>query len=234
MFEYSRDRFFIVDMVNSFSQYIGECQSMYFIQCFNFWCQWNGIVDDKFINDRVFDVLDSVVGEDWVCCVSEYVFCVMFFQCFCCFIQGVVGVDYIVDYYVVMIGNVVDDVYYLGDVGVRMVFVDDSYIGIIQQFSDSVGMYDVVDVWRNYNWVVQVQLQYIFQQDWVVEYVIDWYIEEVLDLFCVQVNGQYVVNVDVGQKICYYFCGDWYMSRMNMMVLMSIIEVRDNGGDMIC
>ncbi len=63
MFEHSRDRFFIADTANSFSQHTGERQSTHFIQRFNFWCQRNGIADDKFINDRVFDVLDSVAGE---------------------------------------------------------------------------------------------------------------------------------------------------------------------------
>jgi hypothetical protein len=38
----------------------------HFIQRFNFWCQRNGIADDKFIDHRVFDVLDCVAGEDWV------------------------------------------------------------------------------------------------------------------------------------------------------------------------
>ena len=74
MFEHSRDRFFIADTANSFSQHTGERQSTHFIQRFNFWCQRNGIADDKFINDRVLDVLDSVAGEDWVRRVSEYAF----------------------------------------------------------------------------------------------------------------------------------------------------------------
>lgn len=115
-----------------------------------------------------------------------------------------------------------------------MMFVDDCYIGIVQQFSDSVGMYNVVDVWRNYNWVIQIQLQYVFQQDWVIKYVINWNVEEILNLFSVQIYCQYMVNIDVGEEVCNYFCSDWYMSGMDVMVLVCIVKVGDNSGDMIC
>ena len=166
--------------------------------------------------------------------VSEYAFRATLFQRFCRFTQGAAGVDHIVDHHAVTTGNVADDVHHLGDVGARTALVDDSHIGIIQQFSDSAGTHDAADVRRNHNRVVQVQLQHIFQQDWAAEHVIDWHIEEALDLFCVQVNGQHAVNADAGQKIRHHFRGDWHTSRTNTTVLTSITEVRDNGGDTTC
>lgn len=133
-----------------------------------------------------------------------------------------------------MVSDVIDDVYYLRNVCVWMMFINDSYIGIVQQFSDSVGMNYVVNIWRNYDWVIQIQLQYIFEQDWVIEYVINWNVKEVLDLFSMQIYGENVVNVDVGQEVSDNFCGNWYMGGMYVMVLMCIVKVGDNGGDMIC
>jgi phosphoribosylpyrophosphate synthetase len=60
MFKHCRDRFFVADTANSFSQHTGERQSTHFIQRFNFWCQRNAIQNIK------NSVIDELVVTDTI------------------------------------------------------------------------------------------------------------------------------------------------------------------------
>src|SRR5690606_32872822 len=113
-------------------------------------------------------------------------------------------------------------------------FVDDCHVGIVQQLSDSTSTYHAADVRRNHDWVIQIQLQHVFQQDWATEYVINRNVEEALDLFCMQVNGQNTVNANAGEEISDNFGSDWHTRGTDTTVLTSIAEVRNNSSDTAC
>lgn len=81
-----------------------------------------------------------------MCCVCEYLFCIVVFQYLCGFVQCVGCIDYVVYDYVGVVFDFIDDVYYFGDVCFWMMFVDDCEI-VVELFCECMGMYDVVDVW---------------------------------------------------------------------------------------
>ena len=166
--------------------------------------------------------------------VSEHALGTTLFQRFSCFTQRTAGIDHVVNQHAVTASNVTDDVHHLRNVSARTAFVDDRHVGIVQQLSDSTGTYHAADVRRNHDWVIQVQLQHVFQQDWAAEYVINRNVEEALDLLCVQINGQYAVNADAGQEVSNNFSGDWHARGTDATVLTGIAEVRDYSSDTAC
>lgn len=172
-----------------------------------------------------------MVGQYWVGVVGDDFGGVVFFQGFGGVIEGVGGIDYVVYQYVGMVFDVIDDVYYFGLVGFGMMFVDDCKI-YVQGFGYGVCVYYVVDVWGDDYQVFEVLVfDIVYQYGGIVD-VVYWDIEEVLDLICVQVDCEDMVDFDDGQYVGYYFGVDGYVGGMWMVILVGIVEVGDDSGDM--
>jgi anaerobic selenocysteine-containing dehydrogenase len=189
--------------------------------------KWDGA---KWGGVDIPDYSTAAPGSD----VGEHALSTTLFQGFCRFAQGAAGVDHVVNQHAVAASNVTDDVHHLRNVSTRTALVDDSHVGVVQQFSDSTCANHAADVRRNHDRVVQVQLQHVFEQDRAAEYVINRNVEEALDLLCVQVNRQNAVNAYAGQEVSDNFSSDWHTRGTDATVLAGVAKVRNNSRDTAC
>lgn len=70
-------------------------------------------------------------------------------------------------------------------------------------------------------------------KDWGGIQVVYWDVEEFLNLCGVQVQCQNVVYVCFGQQVCDQFGVDWCVG-FGVVVLLGIVEIGDDGGDVVC
>lgn len=88
----------------------------------------------------------GVVGQNVMGDIGGYFYSVFFEQGGCGVIQCFIIVVYVIKQDVVMVFDIIDDVYYFGYVCFGVVFVDNGDFGI-EQFGQGVGLNYVVDIW---------------------------------------------------------------------------------------